>query len=127
MISIWERETYYRDVDVLIAGGGFMAMWTAYELMQRNPDLKITIAEASPVAALASTRNAGFACFGSPSELWSDLHTMGESTMWQVAEMRYKGIEKIRRIWGDIAIGYDPIGGYEEGGKGTTILVSFLF
>ena len=113
MISIWERETYYRDVDVLIAGGGFMAMWTAYELLKRNPDLKITIAEASPVAALASTRNAGFACFGSPSELWSDLHTMGENAMWKVVEMRYKGIEKIRRIWGDIAIGYDPIGGYE--------------
>jgi gamma-glutamylputrescine oxidase len=113
MISIWERETYYRDVDVLIAGGGFMAMWTAYELLKRNPNLKITIAEASPVAALASTRNAGFACFGSPSELWSDLHTMGENAMWQVVEMRFKGIEKIRRIWGDNAIGYDPIGGYE--------------
>lgn len=113
MISIWEQETYYRDTDVLIAGGGFMAMWTAWELLQRNPKLKITIAEASRVPALASTRNAGFACFGSPSELWSDLHTMGENAMWQVVEMRFKGIEKIRRIWGDNAIGYDPIGGYE--------------
>lgn len=113
MISIWEQETFYRDTDVLIAGGGLMGLWTARELLQANPGLKITIAEAMPLPALASTRNAGFACFGSPSELWADRELMGESEMWAVAERRYRGIGKIRQVFGDAAIGYDPVGGFE--------------
>lgn len=113
MISIWEQESFYRDTDVLIAGGGLMGLWTAWELTKQQPGIKVTICEALPVPALASTRNAGFACFGSPGELWSDLQTMGEDAMWQVVEMRYKGIQKILNVFGPAAIGFDPSGGYE--------------
>ncbi len=113
MISIWELESFYRDTDVLIAGGGLMGLWTAYELMVRHPELKVTICEALPVPALASTRNAGFACFGSPSELWSDLETMGENEMWRVVEMRYKGIHKILSIVGAEKVGFEQSGGFE--------------
>jgi glycine/D-amino acid oxidase-like deaminating enzyme len=81
--------------------------------MVHNPVLKVTICEALPVPALASTRNAGFACFGSPSELWSDLETMGENEMWRVVEMRYKGIHKILSIVGAEKIGFEPSGGFE--------------
>ena len=113
MISIWEQESFYRDTDVLIAGGGLMGLWTAYELTRQKPGLKVTICEALPVPALASTRNAGFACFGSPGELWSDRTTMGEDAMWQVVEMRYKGIQKILSVFGPAAIDFEPSGGYE--------------
>jgi len=113
MISIWEQESFYRDTDVLIAGGGLMGLWTAYELTRQKPGLRVTICEALPVPALASTRNAGFACFGSPGELWSDLQTMGEDAMWQVVEMRYKGIQKILSVFGAAAIDFEPSGGYE--------------
>jgi gamma-glutamylputrescine oxidase len=113
MISIWERDTFYRDTDVLIAGGGLMGLWTAFELLQAKPDLKITIADGLPVPALASTRNAGFACFGSPSELWSDMESLGDNLLWSIVEKRYKGIRKIRKVFGDEIIDYDPCGGYE--------------
>ena len=113
MISIWEQESFYRDTDVLIAGGGLMGLWTAWELTKQQPGIKVTICESLPVPALASTRNAGFACFGSPGELWSDLATMGEHEMWQVVEMRYKGIQKILNTIGPAAIGFEPSGGYE--------------
>ncbi len=113
MISIWEQESFYRDTDVLIAGGGLMGLWTAYELTRKRPGMKVTICEALPVPALASTRNAGFACFGSPGELWSDRETMGEDAMWQVVEMRYKGIGKILRVFDHSKIGFEPSGGYE--------------
>ena len=113
MISIWERDSFYGETDVLIAGGGLMGLWTAHDLLQMRPTLRITIMEALPVPALASTRNAGFACFGSPSELWHDRRTMGEDAMWQVVEQRFKGIQKIRSTFGDAAIGFEPCGGYE--------------
>jgi glycine/D-amino acid oxidase-like deaminating enzyme len=61
----------------------------------------------------ASTRNAGFACFGSPSELLHDAGVMGVEAMLQVVDMRFRGIQRIRETLGDAAIGFEPCGGYE--------------
>jgi glycine/D-amino acid oxidase-like deaminating enzyme len=113
MISIWERETFYADTDVLIAGGGLLGLWTAYELLLARPRLRVTICEQQLLPALASTRNAGFACFGSPGELWADLQKMGDAAMWQVVENRYRGIARTRAVLGDAAIEFDCCGGYE--------------
>ncbi|MCU0375113.1 MAG: FAD-binding oxidoreductase [Chitinophagaceae bacterium] len=113
MISIWERETFYADADVLIAGGGLAGLWTAYELLLARPGVRVTICEQQLLPALASTRNAGFACFGSPGELWADLQQMGEAAMWQVVENRYRGIARTRAVLGDAAIEFDCSGGYE--------------
>jgi glycine/D-amino acid oxidase-like deaminating enzyme len=111
--SLWEKETYYSNNDVLIVGAGLMGLWTALELKKRAPKLKITIAEKSSTPLGASTRNAGFACFGSPTELLSDAKAMGEDEMWQIAEMRYKGIEKIKTHFTSSLIDYNPCGGFE--------------
>lgn len=43
--SLWEKETYYSNNDVLIVGAGLMGLWTALELKKRAPKLKITIVE----------------------------------------------------------------------------------
>ncbi len=117
MISIWIKETYYRETDVLIAGGGLMGLWTAYELLKRKPGIRVTICERLSIPALASTRNAGFACFGSPSEVWHDIGLMGEEAVWEVVEMRFRGISKIRQVLGDVAIGFEASGGYELFGE----------
>jgi glycine/D-amino acid oxidase-like deaminating enzyme len=117
MISIWERESFYGKTDILIAGSGLMGLWTAFELKRLHPKLNITIAESQPIPALASTRNAGFACFGSPSEIYADIQQLGEDTVFAIFEMRFKGIEKIKSTFGAEAIGYDPCGGFEVFGK----------
>ncbi len=112
-ISIWERESFYAPQDITIIGAGLMGLWSALELKKRNPHLRITLLERNPVPLGASTRNAGFACFGSPTELLSDIDTMGTDAMLTVAEMRYKGIEKIKSHFTDAQIGLDHCGGYE--------------
>jgi gamma-glutamylputrescine oxidase len=117
MISIWERESFYGKTDILIAGSGLMGLWTAFELKRLHPNLNITIAEAQPIPALASTRNAGFACFGSPSEMYADIQQLGEDAVFAIFEMRFKGIEKIKSTFGEEAIGYDPCGGFEVFGE----------
>jgi glycine/D-amino acid oxidase-like deaminating enzyme len=126
MISIWEKESFYRETDVLIAGSGLMSLWTAYSLKMQNPELNITIAEAQSLPALASTRNAGFACFGSPSEIFADLEQLGEDAVFSMFELRYKGIEKIKSTLGEGVIGFEASGGYEvfsenTGWKGTLL------
>ncbi|MEK7586031.1 MAG: FAD-binding oxidoreductase [Patescibacteria group bacterium] len=110
-ISVWE-ESYYGHRDVIIVGGGLSGLWTAWNLKNEYPHLNILIIERGNIPTGASTRNAGFACFGSPSEIISDMSTMGDE-VWSLIEMRYKGIQKMRKVLGDGLIGYSPCGGYE--------------
>lgn len=112
-ISVWEKESFYGDCDVLVAGAGLLGLWTARELKIQSPALKITLIDRSPVPCGASTRNAGFACFGSPSEMIHDLEVMGEDAMWRIVEMRYCGIKKILQTFTAVQTGYEPLGGFE--------------
>jgi glycine/D-amino acid oxidase-like deaminating enzyme len=111
--SIWEQETWLAPCDLAIVGGGLLGMWTAIELKSKWPSARITLLERSTLPAGASTRNAGFACFGSPSELWADYQSHGLDAMIQTVMMRYHGIHKMRRMLGDEAISFEPCGGYE--------------
>jgi glycine/D-amino acid oxidase-like deaminating enzyme len=88
----------------VIVGCGFVGLWTAYEAIQKNPKLNITILERGTIPSGASTRNAGFSCFGSVSELMSDIRLMGEAAMLETVKMRYDGLKEIE---------YNQWGGYE--------------
>lgn len=112
-LSVWESETFFAPQDIVIIGGGLTGLWTALELKQQSPTLRITILEQGLIPAGASTRNAGFSCFGSPSELMSDMKRLGEDETWAIVEMRYRGMEKINRWFKADRIGYDRCGGYE--------------
>ncbi len=112
-ISIWEQESFFAQRDIIIIGAGLSGLWCAYELIQREPKIKILILDKGIIPAGASTRNAGFACFGSPTELLYDAATMGADRMWQIAAMRYKGIEKMKQVFGTDMIDYDNCGGFE--------------
>ena len=112
-LSIWEKETWYAPQDIIIVGAGLMGLWSALELKLQNKQLCITLIERNTTPLGASTRNAGFACFGSPTELIHNAETMGIDVMLAVVEMRYKGIEKIKAHFGSSQIDFDPCGGYE--------------
>ncbi len=112
-ISFWEKTSFYAHRDVIIIGAGLQGLWCAYALKQLRPSLSVLILEKAPVPHGASTRNAGFACFGSPSELLHDAAVMGEAEMLRIAGMRYRGMAKIRQLFADQVIGFDACGGYE--------------
>src|SRR5688572_31550796 len=111
MMSIWEKETFFAPQDVIIAGSGFVGMWSALYLKKKHPALKVTILERGIIPTGASTRNAGFACFGSLSELVDNIATEGTDKTLQLVEMRYKGIERINKVFKNID--FDLCGGYE--------------
>jgi glycine/D-amino acid oxidase-like deaminating enzyme len=54
--------------DVCIVGGGFAGLWTAMELLNREPSLRIALLEADICGGGASGRNGGFL-----SSSWHDL------------------------------------------------------
>lgn len=118
-VSIWEKDTFYAPQDVIIIGSGFVGLWSALYLKKKYPERKISIIDRGIIPTGASTRNAGFACFGSLSELIYDAKTMGTDKMLQLVEMRHRGLQRIQKIFSDDVIDFDLCGGYElyEHGK----------
>lgn len=112
-ISIWEKESFFKHHDITIIGSGFVGLWSAYYLKRHNPKLKILIVERGIIPTGASTRNAGFACFGSVTELIADTLKFGEEKMLEIVEMRYKGLEKIKKTFRDKEIDFENLGGFE--------------
>ncbi|HYK55511.1 MAG TPA: FAD-dependent oxidoreductase, partial [Flavisolibacter sp.] len=88
---------------------------------KKHPQLKITIVERGLIPTGASTRNAGFACFGSLSEVVHDAQAMGTDKMLELVEMRYKGLKRIQKYFEKEAIDFDLCGGYELYDSGGTI------
>src|SRR6185312_8405304 len=71
--SYWERTAFVDHADVIIIGSGIVGLSAALHLKRQRPDLKVTVLERGFLPSGASTKNAGFACFGSLSEQLSYL------------------------------------------------------
>jgi len=112
-LSVWEKETFFAPQDIIIVGSGFVGLWSALKLAKKYPGKKITILERGLIPTGASTRNAGFSCFGSPSELLQDVAAVGEEKTFQLVAMRYKGLLQVRQYFDDNTTGFDASGGYE--------------
>lgn len=113
MYSIWEDRSFRKAPDLVVVGAGITGLFTAFHARQRDPHRRVLVLERGPHPAGASVKNAGFACFGSPSELLHDLDTEGEDTALGRVEARWRGLNELRETLGDASIGFDPVGGYE--------------
>ncbi|MEZ5170540.1 MAG: FAD-binding oxidoreductase [Acidimicrobiia bacterium] len=51
----------HHDADVVVVGGGYTGLWTAYHLLAADPSLRIVVLEAETIGFGASGRNGGFA------------------------------------------------------------------
>jgi gamma-glutamylputrescine oxidase len=112
MISFWEKDVFLKKYDIIIIGAGFSGLWLAYFLKKEKPNLDICILDSGVLPTGASTKNAGFACFGSPTELLENIKVMGLDAAMYWAEQRFKGIGIIHQYFGS-EIDYDPCGGTE--------------
>lgn len=112
MLSFWEKDVFLKKYDVIIIGAGFSGLWLAYFLKKNQPKIEIAILEAGVLPTGASTKNAGFSCFGSPTELLENIEVMGLDQAMFWAEKRYEGIKMISQYFGS-EIEYDDCGGTE--------------
>lgn len=112
-LSYWEREVFFQKIDVAVIGSGLVGLSAALSLVERAPRLSVAVFERGPLPAGASTRNAGFACFGSMTELLDDLDGRPEEAVWSLVEKRWEGLRRLRQRLGDKPIGYRQNGGYE--------------
>ena len=112
--SYWETNRTVGSFDVLVVGGGMVGLWTAYHLRKQSPALHIGIVEQFPSGqAGASTRNAGFACFGSPTELLDDMRYESREDSITRLKWRYSGLQAWRSQFSDSDLGWQAGKGYE--------------
>lgn len=112
-LSYWEQQSFFQDIDTIVIGSGIVGLHAAIRLRELRPDHRILVLERGPLPIGASTRNAGFACFGSLSELLDDTAIRSADTVLALAAERYRGLMRLRERLGDAAIDYRPYGGYE--------------
>ncbi len=112
MKSIWENEFLPQRTDVTIIGAGFSGLWTAFFLREFKPSLSIQLIDKEPFVKGASSRNAGFACFGSPSELLMNIDELGEEKTLRWALERWRGVQLVKQYFGK-EIDYENCGGNE--------------
>lgn len=112
-LSFWERETFFNNIDVTIVGSGIVGLNAALYIKKKQPKLKVLVLERGLLPYGASSKNAGFACFGSASELLDDLAGHSEEQVFQLVEKRWKGLAKLRKLLGDETIDFRQYGGYE--------------
>jgi glycine/D-amino acid oxidase-like deaminating enzyme len=112
-LSYWEIKNWFSSVDFTIVGSGIVGLHCALNLRERFPNSKILVLEKGILPQGASTKNAGFACFGSLSEIIDDLNSNSEEDVIKLIEKRWNGLQLLRKNLGDEAIDFKPYGGYE--------------
>lgn len=112
-LSYWENKSWFQSVDFTVVGSGIVGLNCALSLRKKFTNSKILVLERGILPSGASTKNAGFACFGSLSEILDDLKTHSEQEVVDLVEKRVLGLKKLRENLGDQAIGYKQYGGYE--------------
>ena len=112
-LSYWELKNWFSKIDYTIVGSGIVGVHCALQLREKFPASKIIILEKGILPQGASTKNAGFACFGSISEIIDDLKSHSEEEVIQLVQKRLSGLKLLRNRLGDSVIDFKPYGGYE--------------
>ncbi len=109
-LSYWEHQSFFGPADVAIVGAGLVGLTAALYLKQARPGWRVVVLERGPLPSGASTKNAGFACFGSVSELIAQEQ---RGDLQAVVAARWEGLRRLRELLGDAALDYQPVGGFE--------------
>ena len=112
-LSYWEYKSWLANVDFTVIGSGIVGLSCALHLKETYPEAKVLILEKGLLPQGASTKNAGFACFGSISEILADLERHSEAEVLELVSKRYQGIQLLRSMLGDEALQYKETGGHE--------------
>ena len=112
-LSYWELKSWFTNVDYTIVGSGIVGLSCALQLKDQFPKANILVLERGMLPQGASTKNAGFACFGSLSEIIEDLKLHSEAEVIQLLKKRVNGLQLLRETLGDQTINYQNHGGYE--------------
>ena len=87
-----------RAVDVAVLGAGYTGLWTAYELLRRDPTLRIGIAEAAVAGYGASGRNGAWCIAGLGITTGELARRYGDDTTRYVTQVMRGTVDEIGRV-----------------------------
>jgi hypothetical protein len=111
--SYWENQHFINKADLIVIGSGIVGLNAAIAFKKKHPKKQVTIIEKGILPTGASTKNAGFACIGSVSELIDDLSHIDEKHVWDTVQLRFSGLIKLRQLIGDKNMKYLHYSGFE--------------
>ena len=112
MFSYWEKK-HFLEYDLIVVGSGFVGLSTAIHYKSKHPKSNVLVLERGVFPTGASTKNAGFACFASLTEIIDDFWHMTQDEILALVERRYRGIVSIEKQFGKKNLGYVQSNGYE--------------
>lgn len=113
MISYWEKKHWFAPYDFTIVGSGIVGLNTAINLKKKYPNKRVAILERGAIPNGASTKNAGFSCFGSVGEILDDSRSMNESEIAGLLKLRWEGLNLLKETVGKSDMDYIESGGFE--------------
>ena len=111
--SYWENKEFIGNPDVVIIGSGITGLSTAIHIRRGNPKIKVLVLERGMTPWGASSKNAGFACFGSLGEILDDLQTSSIDEIVGLIQDRKKGLEALVDLLGKNKFDFQQNGGFE--------------
>ncbi len=111
--SFWDKTTNFKPADITIIGGGIVGLTCSIFLKKHNKNLNITILEKELIGTCATTKNAGFLCLGSPTELLDDISNYGENLASANLSARWNGVQMLFKLLGKKVIDFKLNGGYD--------------
>lgn len=112
-LSYWERDFLLGKPDITIIGAGIVGLSCALSIKKNNPKTEVLVLDKGVLPSGASTKNAGFACFGSITELMDDVKNIGIDNMLTLVEKRWRGLQLLKQNLGIKNIDFQALGGYE--------------
>ena len=111
--SYWELKEWFTCIDFTIVGSGIVGLNCALALKKKYAYANVLILEKGMLPQGASTKNAGFACFGSISEIIDDLNSHTEQEVFNLVKKRWEGLQLLRQNLGDKNIDFQQNKGFE--------------
>lgn len=112
-LSFWEKKWLFEDIDFAIIGAGIVGLSAAYHIKKKHPSAKVIVLDKGTLPFSASSKNAGFACFGSPTEILDDLSNSSSKEVWETVEMRWKGLLALKEWLGVEEIDLKTFGSWD--------------
>lgn len=111
--SYWEIKSFFKLFDLVVIGSGIVGISAAISYKEKYKKASVLVLERGFSVTGASIKNAGFACFGSSSELLDDLKKIPTKTVMETLAMRWEGLTLLKKRLGEKNIDFRLLGGYE--------------